>query len=260
MNHISIPASPTIEIAGVSIRADSEGRFSLNDLHKAAGNEPRHQPAQFLRLETTGALVEEVQSQGGMGNPISVVRGGVDQGTFVCKDLVYAYTMWISPKFHLQVIRTFDAVATGKVAPPPRKTKTAKPPVLEAAAMMPALVRALRACGIDKNAAAIGANQIATAQTGVNLLAMAGHAHLPTPTQEICFTPTELGKRFCQSAIAFNRKLADAGLQESIGGHWVPTERGRKHAVVLDTGKAHGNGTPIQQVKWTDSVLAEIAL
>lgn len=253
MNHLMI--------ADVQIRTDDADRFSLNDLHKAAGAEARHQPAQFLRLDSTGALVEELtEEKGGMGNPIVTINGGRAPGTFVSKELVYAYAMWISPKFHLQVIRTFDAVATGKLAPAPRKAKAPKPPVLEAAAMIPPVFRALRACGIDKNAAAIGANQIATAQTGVNLLALAGHSHLPTPTQQICYTPTELGKRFCQSAITFNRRLADAGLQESIAGHWVPTEKGRQHAVVLDTGKAHGNGTPIQQVKWIDSVLAEIAL
>lgn len=262
MNQISTNTASIIELAGVQIRTDSAGRFSLNDLHKAAGGEPRHRPSLWLENQQTAALVDELHGESGeAGNPASVVsiKGGLSQGTYAAKELVYAYAMWISAKFHLQVIRTFDAVATGKLTPP-RKARVQKQPVLEAAAMMPALVRALRACGIDKNAAAIGANQIATAQTGVNLLAMAGHTHLPTPSQQICFTPTELGKRFCQSAITFNRRLADAGLQESINGHWVPTEKGRRHAVVLDTGKSHGNGTPIQQVKWADSVFAEIAL
>lgn len=250
-------------IANVPIRADEAGRFSLNDLHKAAGNHARHQPAQFVRLDSTGELVAELAAEGDMGNPISVIRGGAEQGSYACKELVYAYAMWISAKFHLQVIRTFDAVATGALPAPAAKPTRAAPtksPVMVAAGMMPALVRALRCCGIDKNAAAIGANQIATAQTGVNLLALAGQQHLPTPDQEICFTPTELGKRFCQSAIRFNQRLTDAGLQENIAGHWVPTEKGRAHATVLDTGKRHGNGTMIQQVKWKDSVLAEVAL
>lgn len=253
MNHLMI--------ADVQIRTDDAGRFSLNDLHKAAGAEERHQPAFFFRRPETNELVEEISNSAPAQNCEPVVSAaGRYGGSFAAKEVVYAYAMWISPKFHLQVIRTFDDIATGKLAPAPRKAKAPKPPVLEAAAMIPPVFRALRACGIDKNAAAIGANQIATAQTGVNLLAMAGHTHLPTPTQEMCFTPTELGKRFCQSAITFNRRLAEAGLQESINGHWVPTEKGRRHAVVLDTGKAHGNGTPIQQVKWIDSVLAEMAL
>ena len=92
------------------------------------------------------------------------------------------------------------------------------------------------------------------------MLQLMGHTHLVTPTQEICFTPTELGKRRCVNARTMNRAIAAAGLQELINTHWVPTEKGRKHAVVLDTGKAHGSGAPIQQVKWLDSVLSEVTL
>jgi hypothetical protein len=251
-------------IANVPIRADDLGRYSLNDLHKAAGGEERHQPAFFSRRPETQELIAEISNSAPAQScePVASTAGRYG-GTFAAKEIVYAYAMWISAKFHLEVIRTFDALVTGALPAPPSKSARAAPvksPVMVAAGMMPALVRALRCCGIDKNAAAIGANQIATAQTGVNLLALAGQQHLPTPDQEICFTPTELGHRRCISAKTFNRTLADAGLQERIGEHWVPTAKGRTHAVVLDTGKAHGNGTPIQQVKWKDSVLAEVAL
>jgi KilA-N domain len=250
-------------IADVRIRTDEAGRFSLNDLHKAAGAEDRHQPAFFFRRPETQELSEEISNSAPAQNIAAVVSvAGRYGGSFAVKELVYAYAMWISPKFHLQVIRTFDAVATGQlVAPAPAARVTPpKPPVVVAAAMVPPVMRALRSFGIDKNAAAIGANQIVCAQTGVNLLAMAGQQHLPTPDQEICYTPTELGNRRCVKAHTMNRALADAGLQERVGEHWVPTAKGRPHAVVLDTGKAHGNGTPIQQVKWKDSVLSEVAL
>jgi hypothetical protein len=248
-----------IRIADVDIAKDQDGRFCLNDLHKAAGDERRHGPSIWLENQQAKELAQELSDT---GIPVSVVRGGPAQGTYVSKELVYAYAMWISAKFHLQVIRTFDAAVTGQLAAPASSKRASQPksPVLAAAGMAPSLMRALRSFGIDKNAAAIGANQIINAETGINLLQLAGHTHLPTPSQEICYTPTELGSRFCQSARSFNRRLADAGLQVNVSGHWVPTDRGRAHAVVLDTGKAHSSGTPIQQVKWLDSVLDEVAL
>lgn len=245
----------SISIAGTVIATDQAGRYSLNDLHKAAGSEPRHQPAQFVRLDSTTALVQELTGgQGDMGNPITVTRGGPAQGTYVCRELVYAYAMWISAKFHLAVIRSFDAAATGQVSAPAPSSAIA--PAKE----FRAIFGIARLIGLDKNTAAISANQGTAALTGTNMLQLMGHTHLVTPTQAICYTPTELGHRFVQSARAFNRRLVEAGLQESISGHWVPTAKGRVHAVVLDTGKSHSTGTPIQQVKWLDSVLSEVAL
>jgi hypothetical protein len=85
-----------------------DGLYSLNDLHKAAGSEKRHEPNRFIRIEKTKELIEEIERCPEMGIGAKALRGGINQGTWVCKELVYAYAMWINPKFHLQVIRAFD--------------------------------------------------------------------------------------------------------------------------------------------------------
>ncbi|KWH45808.1 hypothetical protein WM00_29960 [Burkholderia cepacia] len=38
-------------------------------------------------------------------------------GTFVAKELVYAYAMWISPAFHLKVIRAYDEMVSQATVP-----------------------------------------------------------------------------------------------------------------------------------------------
>lgn len=101
-----------LTIIETTIRQDAEGRYSLNDLHKAAGGKQRHQPRYFLANSQAKELIAELASEGDSGNPLSVHRGGQRQGTFVCKELVYAYAMWISPAFMLKVIRAYDAAQT----------------------------------------------------------------------------------------------------------------------------------------------------
>jgi hypothetical protein len=105
---------PTILISDIEIRQDAEGRFCLNDLHKASGGLKKHRPNYWLDLQQTADLIDELGDAVMSASPINVVRGnhsdGRVQGTFVVKELVYSYAMWISPKFHLHVIRTFDAV------------------------------------------------------------------------------------------------------------------------------------------------------
>ncbi|MTD33435.1 KilA-N domain-containing protein [Paludibacterium denitrificans] len=99
-------------IAGITIKTDSEGRYCLNDFHKAAGGEERHSPWRFLRLDTTAELIDELQSTTSGGLEPVAAKAGRYGGTFVAKELVYAYAMWISPSFHLKVIRTFDELHT----------------------------------------------------------------------------------------------------------------------------------------------------
>lgn len=107
----------TFVLAGVEINQDSEGRFSLNDFHRAAGGEDRHSPNRWTRTEECAGLVGELTPELASA-PVKTKRGGKSPGTYVCKELVYAYAQWISPKFHLHVIRTFDSIATGHAVVP----------------------------------------------------------------------------------------------------------------------------------------------
>lgn len=100
----------TITIADVSIHQDEQGRYSLNDLHKSAGGEQRHQPRYWLALQQTSDLINEIVNSGiSLFHPLNKKRG-CKGGTYVCKELVYSYAMWISAAFALKVIRAYDAL------------------------------------------------------------------------------------------------------------------------------------------------------
>ena len=70
-----------------------EGLYCLNDLHKASGGEKKHKPAFFLRNEQTKDIIRELQNSNSLENIVRVKRGGLSQGTWVCKELVYSYAM-----------------------------------------------------------------------------------------------------------------------------------------------------------------------
>lgn len=109
--------SQLIVIDGVSVRRDQSGRYCLNDLHRAAiatgANERSKEPGKFFASPQTIELLNELTVTQNLGiAPVETIRGGLNQGTYVCKELVYAYAMWINAAFHLKVIRTFDAIMT----------------------------------------------------------------------------------------------------------------------------------------------------
>lgn len=108
-NHYKESLMTNLTIFSKSIR-HTDNLYSLNDLHKASGNAPKHQPNRFIRLEQTQELIDEINRYPDLGIAKNSIRGGKNQGTWVCKELVYAYAMWISPKFSLMVIRAFDAM------------------------------------------------------------------------------------------------------------------------------------------------------
>lgn len=99
-----------LTIIDTPIRMDSQGRYSLNDLHRSAGGEAKHRPGYWLGNQQAIDLIAELETAGITAVATVEGRGG---GTYAAKELVYAYAMWISAAFHLRVIRAFDAMVTG---------------------------------------------------------------------------------------------------------------------------------------------------
>lgn len=115
----------SLTVCNVSIRQDAEGRYFLNDLHRASGNNPKDKPYEWLRNKETQALIaeiikQEIPASEKINNlePVKTVNSFTEeQGTYVIKPLVYYYAMWISPAFQLHVINAYDALVTNFLSP-----------------------------------------------------------------------------------------------------------------------------------------------
>ena len=95
-------------VVDTAIRRDDDGRFSLNDLHRASGGQPKHRPSLWLANRQTRELLHEVELDAGIP-ALARTRAGARAGTFASEQLAVAYAAWISPRFHLNVIGTFLA-------------------------------------------------------------------------------------------------------------------------------------------------------
>jgi prophage antirepressor-like protein len=130
-----------------------------------------------------------------------------------------------------------------------------------------AAVEMAKIAGLTGNQAVLAADKLMRNMTGVSPLAQLETLHLICETQERNLTPTEIAslaeiKGLANTAQQVNVMLERMGLQVArYAGKqktWVPTEKGRPFAVLLDTNKSYNCGTPVQQLKWKESVAGEI--
>jgi hypothetical protein len=116
--------------------------------------------------------------------------------------------------------------------------------------------------GLVGNQALISANNATAKLTGVNALKLLGVSHMDAPQNEALLIPTEIGRRTgLGSGRVVNARLCLLGLQwqfRDAKGHvyYEPTDAGIKAgAVMQDTSKKNGDGTPIRQLKWASSII-----
>lgn len=120
-----VAASATV-IESISIRRDAEGRYSLNDLRRAAmmaGKATESQrPGNFLKADTVQAFIAAYDAEESDATKIASgdakifasvhsVKGGKSQGTYAAELIAIRYAAWIDPSFEVKVYRTFQSAA-----------------------------------------------------------------------------------------------------------------------------------------------------
>lgn len=105
-----------ITIIDTAIRQDEHGRYSLNDLHRAAmaaagrsgsPNDDHQRPGEFLRSAGVQAFIAALDADAGNHASVSSIKGGKAQGTYASELVVYRYAAWISPAFEVKVYSAF---------------------------------------------------------------------------------------------------------------------------------------------------------
>ncbi|NNS07325.1 KilA-N domain-containing protein [Erwinia sp. JH02] len=108
---------PTVIVNGVSVRVDSDGRYSLNDLHAAAvlkGEATESQrPGNFIKSAQIKRFAAELSEATNVAS-VKAVKGGLQSGVWGLELIAIRYAAWLSPKFEIRVYNTFrEAVLNG---------------------------------------------------------------------------------------------------------------------------------------------------
>lgn len=94
-----------VVIADIEITRDLEGRYNLNALHRASGNDKKDGPSYWLSLKTTQDLIDELEKETTVISVVSVE--GRNGGTFAHELLAISYAGWVSASFQLKVNQVF---------------------------------------------------------------------------------------------------------------------------------------------------------
>lgn len=205
-----------ITIDTITIKQDEEGRYCLNDLHKAAGGNPNDAPAQWFRNKSYKDLANELFIQHRYADshiaPMETVKGGLNQGTYVCKELVYAYAMWISPAFHLKVIRAYDRMMTQRVPQPPVVQAGLPDTLLILQQQMQANQQMLQNL-IEQNYRTTALERVAETHTKTLEVVVDAQDHIVTKVETL-----EKDVKFSHNMLSFDEFCASFGIQRKSSG------------------------------------------
>ena len=104
-------------INNIEVKSNEDGLFSLADLWRSTGNNKNKKPSKWLSLKGTIGKIDYLclDRKRALSNQ-QVISKSVHNYTYVCKELVYSYAMWINDEYHFKVIHAFDALVVGEFA------------------------------------------------------------------------------------------------------------------------------------------------
>lgn len=124
------------------------------------------------------------------------------------------------------------------------------------------LKRIARTAGLLGNQAVLAAAKGTRKIVGTDPLALVDATHLTAPHNEALITPTEIGNRLGGvSGKKVNDVLTGEGFQTQHRDrkqrvYYEPTPKGIEvGGVMSDTGKKHGDGTPVRQLRWASRIV-----
>lgn len=92
-------------------KTNDDGMYSLTDMWKSDGANQSNKPAHWLKTDRIKQLIETIGKLRKGNDPylyLLKTTPGRYGGTWACKELVIAYAEYLSPEFHLAVIKTFE--------------------------------------------------------------------------------------------------------------------------------------------------------
>ena len=102
----------SLSIMGTEIRQDSDGLYSLNDVHRASGGGEEKRPSKWLANEQPNSIARKIEAKARI-RALAIKRGGNAPGVFACKELVLISATWLDDDFYIDVVCAFDYLLQG---------------------------------------------------------------------------------------------------------------------------------------------------
>ena len=229
-------------------------RMSSREIAELTGKEHGHVLRDIRNLESQGAIN---QSNFGLVDYIDA-KGEKRPEYLLDFDATMTLVTGYNAVLRAKVIRRWRELEEGGLKSPPSL------PLLSEEIM----VRSFKAnhemallFGLEGNQALLAADKAVRKLHNISPAALL-EIQLKSPENEALIIATEIGKRLNppKSPGFVNMALAGMGFLERVEYKsnkfdWRLTDKGKEYGTYLDTGKKHSDGTPVQQIKWKESVV-----